>query len=801
MNAATAAPAPLDEGSRRLKDRGAWGASRFPASVSTLRAAVAVARRELLAYALSPISYLVAALFLVVQGYSFFLVCQALSTQRASATAVMQYFFGGTFLYWLFLMFVVAVITMRLLAEERQRGTIEPLLTAPISEAAVVLGKYLGAVVFYLCLWAPTLFYVGLLRAYAGDAAAIDPGAIAAGYLGTLLVGLSALAIGLLASSLTRSQVLAAVMCFTALSLLLLSGMLADLYVRNETVRQVLLHTNLFRHMDELGRGIVDSRRVVYHLSLAAAAVFAAGRVLSARPGDSPAVFRVIAEGLLCLLLLVGVNLIAARHVYRADWTAGRLFTLSERTQDLLADVGREGKTVQVTVFQADNAADRNELLDDARELLLRVERAAAGKVHVELLDIDRDRDRVRLLGERYHIDKDDLRQGVMVVESQGRTRFLNIGELGDFETNPERPEPAGPAVPPRLLAFRGEELLDSAILTVVTGKTPVVCFTKGHGESEYDSFTGAGLSDLTESLRRENYQSRGLDQLALVPRDCDVVVIAGPERAFLADEAAALSRYLDGGGRMLLLLGPQLDRGLTRFLDSGLFDLLRVRGIRLGQAVVIDPEKRLGDSLAFVIDEGYGDHPVSAPMLHRRTLWTLARPVRALPTVPLPDGTLWSARDLVLTGDKAYQTSDLAALREGRPAPPVPGVPGGMEEGAEKSPISIAAAASVKETGPGPAGATPGPSADEGGRLVVLGCAQLGTNESMALYNRDLILGAISWLADAQRRVVVAPKRPAELRLVLKEDQLTRLFLLTMCGLPLMALLLGLGVFWIRRG
>jgi hypothetical protein len=583
------------------------------------------------------------------------------------------------------------------------------------------------------------------------------------------------------------------------LSLLLLSGMLADLYVRNETLRGVLLYINLFHHMDELGRGIVDSRRVVYHLSLAAAAVFVAGRMVAVPPGDAPARLRGGAEGFLCLLLLCGVNLIAARHAHRADWTRGRLFTLSERSRGLLSDLGKEGKQVQVTFFQADNA-ERSDLLDDTRELLGRAEQAGGGAVRVAVLDVDRDRDRVRLLGEKYHIDKEDIRQGVIVVESGGQVRLLQLGELGEYEN---RPGQAESGEPPRLSAFRGEEMLDSAILTVVTGKAPRLCFTTGHGEAEYDSFTGAGLSDLTESLRRNNYQSRALDNLAAIPEagdpqgnGCDVVVIAGPERAFLPGEAAALSRYLDRGGRVLLMLGPQLDRGLSRFLDSGLSDLLRARGIRLGDGVVIEPEKRLGDSLAFVVDEGYGDHPVSGPMLHHRTLWTMARPVQALPTVPLPDGTLWTAQDLVLTGDKAYAATDLAALREGRATAPA-GTEGTPADRADKGPISVAAAASVKEV---PRGAV-APTGREDGRLVVLGCSQLGTNESMALFNRDLLLSAVAWLADAQRKVMIDPKRPAELRLVLEEDQVTRLFLVTICGIPLMVLLLGVGILWIRRG
>jgi ABC-2 type transport system permease protein len=247
--------------------------------------AFAIARRELASYFLSPVSYLVLALFLLVEGYSFWLFLELLSGRDTPHGAVMQYFFGGTFLYWLFVMFLVSVITMRLVAEERRQGTLEPLLTAPVDEAEVIAGKYLGALGFWAALWLPTLLYVLVLRAYAPAGAAPDFGPIASGYLGTMLVGASALALGLLASTLTRNQILAAVLCFATLAILLLAGALSDALVRVGAWHAVLEHINLFRQMEDFGRGIVDSRHVVYHVSLAALALFGATRALEARRG------------------------------------------------------------------------------------------------------------------------------------------------------------------------------------------------------------------------------------------------------------------------------------------------------------------------------------------------------------------------------------------------------------------------------------------------------------------------------------------------------------------------------------
>jgi ABC-2 type transport system permease protein len=247
-----------------------------------MKAVVTIARRELQAYLVSPVSYLVVALFLLVQGYSFWLFIKLLAQAGGPHGAVMQYFFGGTFLYWLLVMFLVAILTMRLIAEERRLGTLEPLLTAPVDEVDVVLGKYLGALVFWALLWAPTLLYVVVLRAYAPDAP--DPGPIAAGYLGTLLVGASALAVGVCASALTRYQILAAILCAVVFELLLLVPALEGV-MRSSAWAGLLRHVNLFRHMEDFGRGIVDTRHVVYHLSLAALFLFGAVRALEWKRG------------------------------------------------------------------------------------------------------------------------------------------------------------------------------------------------------------------------------------------------------------------------------------------------------------------------------------------------------------------------------------------------------------------------------------------------------------------------------------------------------------------------------------
>jgi len=251
-----------------------------------MRSVPTIARRELAGYFYSPLAYVVLTLFLLIQGFSFWTFVQFLSQPNAPHGAVLQFFFGGTFLYWMFLIFVVAAVTMRLVAEERRTGTIETLMTCPVTDAEVVLGKYAGALVFYAFLWLPTIAYVLVLRAYSPDGQGPELGPVLSGYLGTFLMGATFTAIGLFASALTRNQIIAAVLAFVFQALLLLMG-IVEIFVQDPAWRDGFGYVSLFSHMEDFGKGIVDSRHVVFHLSLVVFFLFASVRVLQTKRGET----------------------------------------------------------------------------------------------------------------------------------------------------------------------------------------------------------------------------------------------------------------------------------------------------------------------------------------------------------------------------------------------------------------------------------------------------------------------------------------------------------------------------------
>jgi len=242
-----------------------------------MRKTLALIHRELVAYFSSPLAYVVLTAFLFFNGYIFWLIVAFLNDPRTQAMAPLKLMFGGTIFFWLFLLFVVPVITMRLLAEERRSGTLEVLLTSPVSEAQVVIGKFVAAFIFYLFLWLPTVAYVIILASYSS----IDRGPVLAGYLGIALLGVLFTAVGLFTSALARNQIVAAMFAFAVLVVLFSLGLLEQL-VFQQALKSALGYMNLWEHMDDFARGLVDTRHIVYQLSLSGLFLFLATKALEA---------------------------------------------------------------------------------------------------------------------------------------------------------------------------------------------------------------------------------------------------------------------------------------------------------------------------------------------------------------------------------------------------------------------------------------------------------------------------------------------------------------------------------------
>ncbi len=238
-------------------------------------------RRELAAYFLSPIAYAFMIFFLLIMGLNFYGVVQALADGGGNIQ-VMQAFFTWIF-FWIPMLVVGPLMTMRLFAEEKRSGTIEMLMTAPVSDTAVVLAKYFGALAFFIITWLPTLAYVAILKLCGAGSAAIDYGSILSGYLCTVLVGAFYLAIGLFCSATTKNQIIALMMGFVLVCGVFFSGIIFAFITRDASVREVALLFCSVQHMMEFARGAVDSRPVVFYVSGAALMLFATVKLVEAR--------------------------------------------------------------------------------------------------------------------------------------------------------------------------------------------------------------------------------------------------------------------------------------------------------------------------------------------------------------------------------------------------------------------------------------------------------------------------------------------------------------------------------------
>ncbi len=235
-----------------------------------------IARREFRSYFDSPLAYVVFCLSFLALGLMFFLYRGGFwQADKASLQTMFEYApFGLSIL-------VVPVVTMRLLAEERRSGTLEMLITLPVKDSDVILGKYFGALGLVVVLILATLLYPVAMFRFPWHLGPLDMGPVMSGYLGLILFGSAAVAIGLLVSALTESQAVAFFITFFILVALWLMGFVSDSLQGG--LGTVLSYLSFQKHFEGFARGLVDLRDVVYFLSVTVLALVIAFRALERR--------------------------------------------------------------------------------------------------------------------------------------------------------------------------------------------------------------------------------------------------------------------------------------------------------------------------------------------------------------------------------------------------------------------------------------------------------------------------------------------------------------------------------------
>lgn len=227
-----------------------------------------IVRKELSSYFVSPIAYIVIAIFLVVTGWFFF------STFFLYNQASMRGFFS---LLPLIFAFVVPAVTMKLFSEEFNRGTYEMMMTLPLSQVEVVMGKFLAALGFILVMLLPTIVYAITISTM-GD---LDPGPVLGGYLGAVLLGGLFAAVGLFASSLTRNQIIAFIIAMAICFFLTLIDKM--LFFLPKGMLNVMSYLGADYHFRNIARGVLDSRDLLYFISMTFIALYGTQLVIQER--------------------------------------------------------------------------------------------------------------------------------------------------------------------------------------------------------------------------------------------------------------------------------------------------------------------------------------------------------------------------------------------------------------------------------------------------------------------------------------------------------------------------------------
>jgi len=227
-----------------------------------------ILQKELRAFFVSPLAYVIMALVMIMNGLSFRLSLESM-VGKVSQQGLLYLTFNS-FWFWMVFFLVFPLITMRLFAEEKKMGTMETLLTAPVSIISVVMAKFTATLIFYCVLWIPSMFNFMIFEAVTDSPAAYTPGAFFGTYLILFLIGLLNISLGCFASSLTNNQVIAGVLAFCFVVMHFFMGFLHIFSTKmSQEVMDRVYYFSSFEHLKLFSQGLVDTRPVIYYVSLA----------------------------------------------------------------------------------------------------------------------------------------------------------------------------------------------------------------------------------------------------------------------------------------------------------------------------------------------------------------------------------------------------------------------------------------------------------------------------------------------------------------------------------------------------
>lgn len=476
--------------------------------------------------------------------------------------------------------------------------------------------------------------------------------------------------------------------------------------------------------------------------------------------------------------LAVVVNVYAARHYTRWDFTKGGEFTLSAGTVETLRT---EDRPVQVIVLLSKDlplGASLAEMLDSYRQ--------HSDKLEVEFVDPDRDQTRLLEVQRKY---------GLLSAENGGRTMtdaavVVVRGDRHRYILHPELiqvDEADDMRVRPRL-----EYALTSALRELRADKKTTLCFTTGHGELTLEAGGVEGMAELRERLHKSNYEvvtvfeptaDGAKDPLA----QCELLVVAAPRAPVPPEHVEAMKRFVLAGGNALVVVWPVPNAERSGWVTLGLDDLIALAGVRVESDLVIeaDPSMRASKGDGTVFFTKTTAHPVTQSLLSAETAGIGASLAFASSIQELA-GPL-KPEKLLTTSPKSFGVMNYWAREEAdRDLKPGPDD--------HEGPLTVA----VATTRP------PAPGQSKGARMVVVSAANPLWGASWSapeLQGTGLFTeGAISWLATREQFLDIPDKPLKTTGIKLTEDALTAIFRWVVVLIPLAVTVLGVGVFLLRR-
>jgi len=427
-------------------------------------------------------------------------------------------------------------------------------------------------------------------------------------------------------------------------------------------------------------------------------------------------------------------NVLANRYNKSYDATANKRYSLSDQTAKVVKGLKQDAT---ITYFDQDRRFPHaKDLLDQYANLSTRI--------HVKYVDQDKNPQEAREAG-----IKDYGTAIVRIGTQQEQARSLT------------------------------EEGLTGAFIRVLKNKTRTVCFVAGSGEHQIDNSDRDGYSNFKELVGKDNYEAKSIDllQKAEVPGDCTALVVGGPTRDYQQPEVDAIKKYVEDGGRALLMLDPPLKIGRSEIADNdALTNLLQSWGITLDKNLILDLNPigqlaGLGPQVALVTS--YEAQPIVSGMKGTATGFPLSR------SIEIKNGDKTSLQKLFDSSSTSLATSNLSSPKVDANDPKN-----------KKGPLTIAAAGTYN-TG----------KQDSQGRFVVVGSSSWAANSFIKFNgNSDLALNTIDWLASDEDLISIRPKQEEDRRVTMTNAQLSWVRLTSQFLLPLVVVFAGFSVWWRRR-